>query len=81
MYVIFYKQALVNNENPEAAGRVIFVVLECFTNEREELKLRVGRPSASYCYLVFVIPSELDFHIGNANWPMKCEAKMAAHGG
>ena len=25
--------------------------------------------------------SELDFHIWNANWPMKCEAKMAAHGG
>ena len=25
--------------------------------------------------------SELDFHIWNANWPMKCEAKMAAYGG
>ena len=25
--------------------------------------------------------SELDFHIWNANWPMKCEAKMAVHGG
>ena len=24
--------------------------------------------------------SELDFHIWNANWPMKCEAKMAAQG-
>ena len=25
--------------------------------------------------------SELSFHIWNANWPMKSEAKMAAHGG
>ena len=24
---------------------------------------------------------ELDFHIWSANWPMKCEAKMAAQGG
>ena len=27
------------------------------------------------------VASELDFHIWNANWPMKCEAKMAAHAG
>ena len=27
-----------------------------------------------------VLTIELDFHIWNANWPMKCEAKMAAHG-
>ena len=26
------------------------------------------------------LSSELDFHIWNANWRMKCEAKMAAHG-
>ena len=25
--------------------------------------------------------SELDFHIWNANWPMKSEAKMATYGG
>ena len=25
--------------------------------------------------------SELNFHIWNANWPRKREAKMAAHGG
>ena len=24
-------------------------------------------------------PSELDFHIWNGNWPMKCEVKMATH--
>ena len=28
-----------------------------------------------------VATSELDFYIWNANWPMKCEAKMAAYGG
>ena len=26
-------------------------------------------------------PSELDFYIWNAKWPMKCEAKMATHEG
>ena len=25
--------------------------------------------------------SELNFHMWNTNWPMKREAKMAAHGG
>ena len=28
-----------------------------------------------------VVTSELNFHLWNANWPMKSEAKMAAHGG
>lgn len=33
----FYQglQTRENNENHEAVGRVIFVVLECFTNARE----------------------------------------------
>ena len=33
----------------------------------------------NFCTSVSV--SEHDFHIRNANWPMKCEAKMAAHKG
>ena len=32
-------------------------------------------------FLEFNGCSELDFHIWNANWPMKSEAKMAARGG
>ena len=27
------------------------------------------------------VVSKLDFHIWNANWPMKCEANMATDGG
>ena len=53
---MFYQrlQTRENNENHEAVNRVTFVVLECFTNAREHLKSRGGRPSVFYCSRVFV---------------------------
>ena len=32
-------------------------------------------------FVQYVGLSELDFHIWNANWPVKCEAKIVAYGG
>ena len=44
-------------------------------------KYLIFQSQSAHGYLVSVVPSELNFHIWNANWPIKSEAKMAAYGG
>ena len=62
------------------------------TQQRLELGLGLGnlnqvnkylifQSQSPHGYLVSVVPSKLDFHIWNANWPIKSETKMAAYGG
>ena len=44
-------------------------------------KRKIGEHGQLFGYQFQVPTSELDFRIWNANWPVKCEAKMAAYRG
>ena len=55
------------NENHEAACFVIFFVLVCFTNAREQWKWRGDRQSPFHCSRIFVNPGKWrDMHLWNS---------------